>query len=54
MNQYTVTISDGTTTVQKPVTASNHKAALVTATEDEYAFAGLNEAAAWTVTITQP
>ncbi len=54
MNQYTITVSDGTTTVTKPVVARNHKDALVNAFEDEVAFTGLNEAVAWTITITQP
>jgi len=53
-NSYTVTATDGVTNISKTVAASSHVEAARTALEDGATFAGFDDTATLTVTITQP
>jgi hypothetical protein len=53
-NNYTVTATDGVSTVVKVVTAISHIDATRTAMEDGQAYNGFDDTATLTVTTTQP
>ncbi len=53
-NSYTVTATDGVTNVSKSVAASTHVEAARTALDDAATFAGFDDTATLTVTVTQP
>jgi hypothetical protein len=53
-NNYTVTATDGVSTVVKTVTAYSYIEATRTAMEDGQAYAGFDNTATLTVTTTQP
>lgn len=53
-NSYTVTATDGVSTVTKTVSAASHREAAQTALDDVPAYAAFDDTATLTITITQP
>jgi len=54
MHQYTATFTDGVTTVVKTVNANTRVEAARVAADDNAAFAGFDDTATLTITVTQP
>jgi hypothetical protein len=53
-NSYTVTATDGVSTAVKTIAATSHVEAARTAMDDNQAYAGFDDTATLTITVTQP